>query len=116
MSQLQTSFGARGQQLGRRVVRAPHLIAPLFDFVRGVEEAIHRARRAQVGALIEQGGVDLRRRLIDEARVEQMLAGRRECGRLQEDTLPTVHIAVDDFRSRDNPSTDAEHGRARSGS
>ena len=62
----------RGQQLGRGVVRAPHLIAPLLDFVRVVEDAIHRARRTEVGSLIEQGGVDLRRRLIDEARVEQI--------------------------------------------
>ncbi len=64
--------GARRQQLGRRVVRAPDLIAPLLDFVRGVEEAIHRPGRAEIGALIEQRGVDLRRRLIDEAGVEQI--------------------------------------------
>ena len=48
----------RGQSLGRGVGRAPHLIAPLLDCVRGVEDAIHRARRTEVGPLIEQGGVD----------------------------------------------------------
>ena len=52
--------------------RATDLIAPLFDLVRSVEDAIHRARRTEVGPLIEQRGVHLRRRLIDEARVEQI--------------------------------------------
>ena len=63
---------AGGQELGRGVVRATDLIAPLFDLVRSVEDAIHRAWRTEVGPLIEQRGVHLRRRLIDEARVEQI--------------------------------------------
>jgi hypothetical protein len=65
-------IGARGQQLGRGVVAPPHLIAALFDFVRRLEDPVHRARRAKIGALIEQRGMDLRRRLIDEPRVEEI--------------------------------------------
>ena len=38
----------------------------------GVQDAVHRARRAEIGAFIEQRGVDLRGRLIDEAHVEEI--------------------------------------------
>jgi hypothetical protein len=36
--------GLRRQQLGRRVVRAPHVIAPFFDFAGRVQQPVHRAR------------------------------------------------------------------------
>jgi len=64
--------GTRSQELGCRVVRAPDLIAPLLDLVGGVQNAVHRARRAEIPTLIEQRGVDLRGRLVDEARVEEI--------------------------------------------
>ncbi len=63
---------ARGQQLRRGVVRTTNLIAPFLNFVRGVQEAIHSAGRTEIGALIEQGRMDLRRRLVDQARVQQI--------------------------------------------
>jgi len=67
-------------------VGAPDLIAPLFDFVRGVQDPVHRAGRAEIGALIEQRGMHLRRRVIDEARVEEVqdavpFAGRERARR-----------------------------------
>jgi hypothetical protein len=64
--------GARGQQLGHGIVGPPHLVAPFFDFVSGVEDAIHRAGRAQIGALVEKRRMDLRGRLIDKPRVQQI--------------------------------------------
>ena len=64
--------GARGEQLGRGVVGPPHLIAPFFDFVGGVEQTIHGAGRADIGALVEQRGMDLRGGLIDKPRVQQI--------------------------------------------
>src|SRR2546426_5245471 len=55
----------------------PELIAPLPHLgVRG-QEAIHRALGAEIRALVEQGGVDLPRREVDEARRVQLLEHRR---------------------------------------
>ncbi len=51
----------------------PQLIATFADFAMVVQDAIHRANRAVVLAFIEQGGMDGRRRLVDEAwRVQQV--------------------------------------------
>ncbi len=44
----------------------PRLIAPLPDFLRGVQDAIHRARRAEIRLFLEQRGLDFRGGLIDE--------------------------------------------------
>jgi hypothetical protein len=46
----------------------PRLVAPLPDFLRGVQDAIHRPRRAEIGLFLEQRGLDFRRRLVDEPR------------------------------------------------
>jgi hypothetical protein len=47
----------------------PQLIAPLSDLgVRG-EDSVHRPLRAEVPILVEEAGVDLRRRLVGEARL-----------------------------------------------
>ena len=45
----------------------PRLVAPFPDFLRGVEDPIHRPRRAEIGLLFEQRGLDFGGRLIDEA-------------------------------------------------
>ena len=57
----------RRDQLGLRVHRMPRLIAPLPDFVRGGEHAIHRAHRPEILLLLEQGGMDFGGRLIDKS-------------------------------------------------
>jgi hypothetical protein len=49
------------------------LLAARANFAVGVEDAIHRAYRAVIDALVEQGGVDFGRCQIDEAgRTEQV--------------------------------------------
>jgi hypothetical protein len=45
----------------------PRLVAPLSDFLRGVEDAVHRARRAEIRVLLQQRGLDFRGGLIDES-------------------------------------------------
>jgi hypothetical protein len=56
-----------GQQLGLGVVGVGELSAPLSDAaVMGGEDPVHRPGRAQVGALIQQRGVRLLRRDVDE--------------------------------------------------
>ena len=54
----------------------PQLSATFTDFVVLREEAVHRADRAEEDALIEQRGVDLRRRLIGEFRRVQNVQNR----------------------------------------
>ena len=54
----------------------PRLVAPFPDFVRRGQDAIHRARRAQIGLLLEQGRIDFRGRLIDEALAVQGVQDR----------------------------------------
>jgi hypothetical protein len=44
----------------------PRLVAPLPDFLRRVQNAIHRPRRAEIGLFLEQRRLDFRRRLIEE--------------------------------------------------
>ena len=71
MSQLQSSLGAVASSSGRRVAagaaadraaRAPRVLG---------EDAVHRALRAEIAALVEQRRVDLGRRQIDEPRLVQ---------------------------------------------
>src|SRR4051812_1445211 len=65
-------IGALGEeQFGLGVDRVPQLIAAFADFIVVIEEAVHGADRAEVDALVEQGGVDLRRGEIGEARLAQ---------------------------------------------
>ena len=49
----------------------PGLCAPLAHFVGRGEHAIHRARGAEVGLLLEQRGMNLGGRLVDEPRAVQ---------------------------------------------
>jgi hypothetical protein len=56
-----------GQPLRFLVGRVPQLIAPLAQFAVLFEQPVHGARRADVDALVQQGGVDLVRRLVHEA-------------------------------------------------
>ena len=60
--------GAFRQQFGLLVDRMPQLSTTFADFVVLREEAVHRADRTEEDALIEQRGVDLRRRLVSEFR------------------------------------------------
>jgi hypothetical protein len=49
-------------------MRSRDVPAPFFDLlVFGGQDAIHRPRRAQVLPVVEQGGIDLQRRLVLEA-------------------------------------------------
>src|SRR5271170_6002743 len=59
-------IGAFRQQLGLLIDGVAQLSAAFAHFGVLLEDAIHRADRAVVDALIEQGGVDFRRRLVDE--------------------------------------------------
>ena len=59
--------GPGRQQLRRRVVGAADLVAPLLDLAGRVQEPVHRARRAEIGPLVEQRGMHLRGSLVDEA-------------------------------------------------
>jgi hypothetical protein len=43
------------------------VVPPFFHFTHRVQNAIHRAGRAEIDAVVEQGRMDLRRGLIDEA-------------------------------------------------
>jgi hypothetical protein len=61
----------------------PRLIAPLPDFLRGVQDAIHRSRRAEIRLFLEQGGLDFRRRVIDEPLAMQDVEHRLPFGRDQ---------------------------------
>ena len=44
----------------------PRLVAPFPHFLGPGQHAIHRARRAEIGLLLEQRRMDFRGRLIDE--------------------------------------------------
>src|SRR5271170_316145 len=59
-------IGAFRQQLGLLIDGVAQLSAAFAHFGVLLEDAVHRADRAVVDALIEQGGVDFRRRLVDE--------------------------------------------------
>jgi len=66
MSQLQASPAPGGQDLGDRVGGVTQLRPPLPGFAGRPEQPVHRADRAQVGPLVEQGGHHLRRSEIAE--------------------------------------------------
>ena len=68
-------IGAGGQQFRLLVGRVAQLIAPLAHFPVLVQKTVHRARRAEVEALVQQRGVDLVRRLIHEPFRVQMHQG-----------------------------------------
>jgi len=61
----------RGQELGPHLGRVNSLIAPLLGLAAAGEQALHRAHGTQVGAFVEQLGVDLRRRPTGEAGLVQ---------------------------------------------
>ena len=68
--------GRGGQQLGFLVARMPQLIAPLANFLGLMQDAVHRADRAEVRVFVEQGGVNLGRRAIDEPLAVQRVEHR----------------------------------------
>jgi hypothetical protein len=67
MSQLHSSLGRCGEQLGAGMVLVPELVAPLADLLIRRENPVHRALRAEVATLVEQRRVDLDRRQVHEA-------------------------------------------------
>ena len=74
---------ARRDQLGGGIGRMPGLCAPLAHFVGRGEHAIHRARGAEVGLLVEQRGMNLGGRLVDEPRAVQHVEDRLAFGGTQ---------------------------------
>src|SRR3954449_6204256 len=66
-------IGAFGEQFGLGVDRVAQLVAALPNLVMVVQDAVQGADRAEVDALVEQGGVDLRRGEIGEARLAQLV-------------------------------------------
>src|SRR3954463_6299791 len=80
-------IGAFGEQFGLGVDRVAQLVAALPNLVMVVQDAVQGADRAEVDALVEQGGVDLRRGEIGEARLAQLVEhglsffGRQRTGR-----------------------------------
>jgi len=73
-------IGLNSQQLGLGVGRVGELVAPLAATTVDGQQAVHRAHRAEIAALVEQRGVHRRRGGVDEALavegVEQQLALR----------------------------------------
>jgi hypothetical protein len=71
----------------------PELVPTLPDLVRSAENPVHRPDRAEVAPLVEQGGVDLGRGLVDEALAmecgEDRLALRRGEGPPRRGAGPT---------------------------
>src|SRR5437867_2711365 len=65
----------RGQQLWLPVVGVTELIAPLANLLVLGKDAVHRALRAEVVPLVEKRGIDLSRRVINEARFVEDLQG-----------------------------------------
>src|SRR3954462_15053582 len=80
-------IGAFGEQFGLGVDRVAQLVAALPNLVMVVQDAVQGADRAEVDALVEQGGADLRRGEIGEARRAQLVEpglsffGRQRTGR-----------------------------------
>ena len=68
----------------------PGLGAPLTHFVGRGEHAIHRARGAEVRLLLEQRGMDLGGRLVDEPRAVQHVEHRLALGRAQRARRPRI--------------------------
>lgn len=63
--------GCRWRTFSVLVCRVPQLIASLSDLGVLDEDSLHRPLRAEVAFSFEEAGVDLRRRLIREARLVQ---------------------------------------------
>ena len=76
MSQLHNSIGRGGQQLRGCVVGMPQLVPPLPHLALRGQEAIHRALGTEVVPFVEQGGVDLGRGQVHEARLVQHVQDR----------------------------------------
>src|SRR3954454_13036928 len=80
-------IGAFGEQFGLGVDRVAQLVAALPNLVMVVQNPVQGPDRAEVDALVEQGGVDLRRGEIGEARLAQLVEhglsffGRQRAGR-----------------------------------
>ena len=92
----------RGHQLGLGVLGMVTLIAPLSDrLIRG-QDPIHRPRRAQVLAFVEQRRHDLCRRTVDEAwageHIEDVLALGLAPGRALDGATGACESASDDGR------------------
>jgi|GEM_PF-2073527 len=66
-------IGARSQQFRLLVLRMPKLVASLLQLAVLSQDAMHGADRAEINAFIDQGGKDLRRRLVPEAFRVQMI-------------------------------------------
>jgi hypothetical protein len=62
-----------GQQSGLPLDRMAQLLAAFADFAVLAEDAVHSTDRAMVDTFIEQGGIDLGRRLVGEARRMQQI-------------------------------------------
>ena len=73
-------IGSGGQQFGLEVGGVSELIAPFACLAVGGQQAVHGAHRAQIDALVEQGGVDARRRAIGKALAAQHVAQRLPLG------------------------------------
>jgi hypothetical protein len=58
--------GGLGQQLGFLVDLMAKLVTPFADLAIFRQDAIHGSDRAKIDALVEQGGIDLGRGLVDE--------------------------------------------------
>src|SRR3972149_2360561 len=72
----------------RRGGHVAELVAPFLDLVGGGQEPIHRARRAEVLALVEQRGVDLPGSVVDEAGAVQLRHDGRVLPRRQRPPWP----------------------------
>ena len=65
--------GSGGQEFGLLILRMSRLRASLFYHLLGVQNAVHRGRRAEIDLLVEQRGYDLAGRSVHEAVLEEGL-------------------------------------------
>jgi hypothetical protein len=103
-------IGPFDQQFGFAVGRVTRLLAAFADLAVLIEDAVHGTDRAMVDAFIEQGGVDLGRRLIGEARCVQQVkhllllrAAQRRRRTLTRETPSAAQAAVDVGRTLRRP-------------
>lgn len=68
--------GPSGQQLRLGVGRMHQLVAPLTTLPLSGQNAVHRALRGQIPALVQKGGPHLRGRAVDKAFGVQLLEHR----------------------------------------
>ena len=60
-------IGSGGQQFRLLVMGMAELVAALLQLSISSQDAVHGADRAEIDALVEQGGIDLGWRLVAEA-------------------------------------------------